>query len=581
MNKKYKNWTIALEKIGNELSNCKSFENAADIACIGVIREFGIKQAFITKSEINDSISFVAFHVNYEKKIWNKIIKHENVCLKKVSQTCQSILISDICKNPAKTPYCDEIGQYCDFNSCGVFPMLAEKKCVGIFAIRAKNTNEDLNIIEFSPIMEILVQQLVHIWEKNILKDELKNLKKSIDTNFSSINMKENNYKDKTQINGSIHKSENFLNPISKTFTQKEKISSDNNIKKTSKILLVDDNIDSINLMQIRLTRANHQVSAVRNGLEAVELYQKEKFDLILMDINMPKMDGVEATKRIRKIETDKSQTQPSKKYYTPIFALTASILDDEKKKYFESKMDEVVAKPVNFKILFDKINDYLKKDNSSSEKEFNKKTITNQRELPIIDGVNVEKGLLIWKEMDAYIWSLTHFANKYEKSTELILELLEQGAIDQARAIVHSMKGVAGNLCITEVCSVAKKIDSMLKMNRIERAKKQLDLLEYVVKIAIQSINKIDYQVSKVMHLKKEFNLNDVENIFNKIMKSFDSFNPKVIKPFVDDLSQYLSDNQIKPINNYLDQFEMDNAKKEIVLLAKRLSINIEGVNG
>jgi CheY-like chemotaxis protein len=114
-------------------------------------------------------------------------------------------------------------------------------------------------------------------------------------------------------------------------------------------ILLVEDNELNQRLMKISLKKNNYKVTIANNGLEGVELFKNQQFDLILMDLMMPVMDGFEATKEIRKIEAfDKSRS------YTPIIAFTANTLNNDHDKCVSGGMDDILEKPFNFEKFSD-----------------------------------------------------------------------------------------------------------------------------------------------------------------------------------------------------------------------------------
>ncbi len=104
--------------------------------------------------------------------------------------------------------------------------------------------------------------------------------------------------------------------------------------------------------MKISLKKNNYTVTIANNGLEGVELFKTQKFDLILMDLMMPVMDGFEATREIRKIETS-DESRP----YTPIIAFTANTLNNDHDKCVKGGMDDILEKPFNF----EKFSDILK----------------------------------------------------------------------------------------------------------------------------------------------------------------------------------------------------------------------------
>lgn len=109
-------------------------------------------------------------------------------------------------------------------------------------------------------------------------------------------------------------------------------------------ILQVEDNPVNAKLAERLITKAGFRITTVGNGKEAVEIFQKMKFNLILMDINMPIMDGLEATRQIRRLEKENALES------TPIIAVTASISPDETIHCFEVGMDELILKPFRAK---------------------------------------------------------------------------------------------------------------------------------------------------------------------------------------------------------------------------------------
>lgn len=120
------------------------------------------------------------------------------------------------------------------------------------------------------------------------------------------------------------------------------------------KILLVDDNEINQEVLKINLRRFGFSdISLAKNGLEAVELAEREQFDLILMDCQMPIMDGYEATKKIRQLNDEQ-------KSHVPIIAVTAYVNEDEKKKGVDCGMNDYVPKPVNITLLHEKIRAFL-----------------------------------------------------------------------------------------------------------------------------------------------------------------------------------------------------------------------------
>jgi CheY-like chemotaxis protein len=112
-------------------------------------------------------------------------------------------------------------------------------------------------------------------------------------------------------------------------------------------ILLVEDNLLNQRIVTFSLKKFNHEVVIANNGVEAIEHFSERKFDVILMDIMMPVMDGLEATIKIREIEI-KNRIEKR----TPIIALTANTMDNDRDKCISYGMDEFMAKPFDIEKL-------------------------------------------------------------------------------------------------------------------------------------------------------------------------------------------------------------------------------------
>jgi len=112
-------------------------------------------------------------------------------------------------------------------------------------------------------------------------------------------------------------------------------------------ILLVEDNLLNQRIVTFSLKKFNHEVIIANNGVEAIDRFREQKFDVILMDIMMPVMDGLEATVKIREEEAINNI-----KKRTPIIALTANTMDNDRDKCISYGMDEFMSKPFDIEKL-------------------------------------------------------------------------------------------------------------------------------------------------------------------------------------------------------------------------------------
>ena len=130
------------------------------------------------------------------------------------------------------------------------------------------------------------------------------------------------------------------------------------------KILLVDDDRDILEFLSYNLKKEEYIISTAKNGIAAIEKVKKEKPDLIIMDLMMPGINGIEACKKIRK--------NPDNKDIIIAF-LTARNEDISQIKALESGGDDYITKPIKPKILISKIKSLLRRNNIKQPKQNNK----------------------------------------------------------------------------------------------------------------------------------------------------------------------------------------------------------------
>ncbi len=125
------------------------------------------------------------------------------------------------------------------------------------------------------------------------------------------------------------------------------------------KILLAEDDELNRRSMSYFLKRQGHEITYAVNGHEVLAFMARYAFDIILMDVQMPKMDGVEATRRIREAQDAEFDTQ------TPIIALTAYVMKGDREKFLKAGMDDYVSKPIDYDMLFEKMDALIQRKRS------------------------------------------------------------------------------------------------------------------------------------------------------------------------------------------------------------------------
>ena len=137
----------------------------------------------------------------------------------------------------------------------------------------------------------------------------------------------------------------------------KKTVSKGINSELGARILVAEDNPINLKLLQTILLQKRYKVVAVDNGQKAVDLYLKESFDLILMDIDMPVMDGITATRLIHAVDKRKNRVS------TPIIALTAHALSGDRERIMSAGLDAHLAKPIDKDFLLKTIESFIDKN--------------------------------------------------------------------------------------------------------------------------------------------------------------------------------------------------------------------------
>jgi CheY-like chemotaxis protein len=119
------------------------------------------------------------------------------------------------------------------------------------------------------------------------------------------------------------------------------------------KTILVAEDVDTSNMFyRAALSKTGAKTLWAENGLDAIKAVEQNHVDIVLMDINMPEINGLEATKRIKKIFPD-----------IPVIIQTAYLLSNEREKSFDAGADEFIAKPITYRQLLEILNRFLGED--------------------------------------------------------------------------------------------------------------------------------------------------------------------------------------------------------------------------
>lgn len=216
-------------------------------------------------------------------------------------------------------------------------------------------------------------------------------------------------------------------------------------------ILLVEDNPINQEMAAIMLMRAGYKVDIAENGKVALESIDKKDYDLVLMDVQMPVMDGYEATKVIRMKEKDNK--------HLPVIAMTAHAMQSDRKKCLEVGMDDFLSKPIDRDNMFSTIEKWINPANIiTSTSISNGAKQEDTPEQPIVD---MESAMARFGDDVDFFMKMANAFLTYLPDQLIPLEkTLESGDFSKVKKIAHSIKGAAGNLSAEKLRAVAATIE-------------------------------------------------------------------------------------------------------------------------
>jgi CheY-like chemotaxis protein len=259
--------------------------------------------------------------------------------------------------------------------------------------------------------------------------------------------------------------------------------------RKDIQVLLVEDYPTNQQVVMRHLYKAGYQVDIAENGQQAVSAYKRKRYDFILMDIQMPVMDGYDATKAIRqwedKMRLEMGPSRWGRDERIPIIAMTAHATQGYRERCLKEGMDDYLSKPLRREDMIACLDKWIKKkglgvqgnrgiDRFEEEKKGDAAMHDEHRPLDIqkaMDEFDADKEFL--KEI------LKGFLVNVKGQIEKIEGALHSGDAEVVRKEAHSIKGGAANICADSLAKVASDLEIMGKTGSLDGAEEKLISLE------------------------------------------------------------------------------------------------------
>ena len=249
----------------------------------------------------------------------------------------------------------------------------------------------------------------------------------------------------------------------------------------TGQILLAEDNPINQQVAREILEQMGLTVEICNNGVEAVASVRKRRPDLVIMDIQMPKMDGFEATSQIRQIKGMET---------LPIIAMTANAMIGDAERSLLAGMNDHVAKPVDPALLYETVKSWLEKQMDRHPHSFSERGDSKSWKIKL-PGIDLQQGLKqVGGNQELYIKLLSEFLNSHAGSAKQLHEHLNNSRLKPAQRLAHTLRGTAGTLGATQLEQSAHEIDNTLRGN-LSVSKVQINTLNQASDELFQSLSK------------------------------------------------------------------------------------------
>lgn len=249
--------------------------------------------------------------------------------------------------------------------------------------------------------------------------------------------------------------------------------------KRSVKILLAEDNVVNQKLACKLLEKLGYHAEVVSNGREALQALEKNSYDLVLMDVQMPEMDGFEATRRIRSWKQVEGNASPGSEFRSraakiPIIAMTAHAMDGDREKCLEVGMNDYLAKPIRPKELEEVLTRWIQNGKDSESSDRKKETESSQS--------TFDRNVLLERvdgDEELYQEIIDLFLEDAPNQLKLIEKAVKENDFSTIQRQAHTLKGEAGNIGANMLFQISRDMEEAVKNGDAEKVPQLLYLMK------------------------------------------------------------------------------------------------------
>ncbi|MBI5570836.1 MAG: response regulator [Desulfomonile tiedjei] len=358
--------------------------------------------------------------------------------------------------------------------------------------------------------------------------------------------------------------------------------------KRHLNILLAEDNdinrVVALKMLEIM----GHSVTPAENGQDAIDMLGTSNFDLVLMDIQMPEMDGIQATRAIRRKEADTGN-------HVPIVAMTAHVLEGFREECLAAGMDGFLTKPIRADDLastLDRFSHSAARQRAGASDRSGIPYPDPTRRSRALPGIDVESALDRFAGNEQLFHALLlQFGRDFRESAERISDAWERHDYDRARHLAHSIKGVSGNLSATDLCAAAGDLEEAIERRHREDFPGLFDSFTKVLTVVLLSIDDAESFLQGGIE-SPGIDLNrpvfasgaDISIALGKLsalLYGHDAESFQVVKQLETMVPPGSADPLLAELNARLDQFDFEGAQAALGALRRMLDVELPGGDG
>jgi PAS domain S-box-containing protein len=314
------------------------------------------------------------------------------------------------------------------------------------------------------------------------------------------------------------------------------------------RVLVVDDIEQNIELLSIILKRDGHTICAARDGEQALERMETEHFDIVLMDIQMPVLDGLSAAKSRRQFELETSAE------HVPIIALTASVLPEDKLSAEQAGMEGFANKPVNILQLKHEIARVLNLSDLDIS-QVKSKELSNT-------SIDSATGITLWGSKTTHYSELRTFVQTSAAEIDNLLIKLEEKDWSGIEQKAHGLKGLSGNLALPNLLALFTSLEQTCGQQHSEKCATTIQKIKQEFALISDCLNPL---IDELATTKNALAPNITKHTFLQLLDtleqhaSLNKFDDKLLDKLA--TVDFVDNKQIRAIIQAFNDFEFEHA--------------------